>query len=178
MATKTGTPPSPGEISDRLAIADILHLHCRALDRLDATVLQSCYWPDAEVNYGSYVGPAQAFAELVVGALKDSYELTRHVLSNNLVDLQPGRARSETYVNADHLLAGAAQEMCFGGRYLDLLEKRDGQWRILHRRVVIDWARTRELEDLRDSEAFSAMARGGHGTADPLYDLLTQGGTA
>ena len=178
MTTKPGNPPSPEEMPDRQAIADILHLHCRGLDRLDGPALQSCYWPDAEVDYGSYVGPAQDFAGLVVAALQGNYELTRHALSNMLIDLQASRARCETYVNADHLLPDAALEMCFGGRYLDLLEKRDGQWRILHRRVVMDWAKTREIEDLRNSEAFAAMAKGGHGSADPLQPFLSDGGAS
>ena len=175
MTTEAGAPPTPEQIADRLAIIDVLTLHCRGLDRLDPTVLRQCYWPEAEVDYGSYVGSARDFADLVTTALGESYELTRHVISNTLIDLQLPRAHSETYVNADHLLAGAAQEMCFGGRYLDLLEQRDGQWRILHRRVVMDWARKREMADLRGSEAFAAMAKGGHGTADPLYKLLAQG---
>lgn len=177
MTIKAGTPPSPGEICDRQTIADILHRHCRGLDRLDSNTLQACYWPDAEVDYGGYVGPAQDFAALVIAALKDSYELTRHALSNILIDLHASRARCETYVNADHLLPGATQEMCFGGRYLDLLEKRDGEWRLLQRRVVMDWAKTREMEDLRNSEAFAGMARGGHGSADPLHNFLANGGT-
>ena len=177
MTTKARIPPSPEEMSDRQAIADILHLHCRGLDRADSAALQSCYWPDAEVDYGNYEGPAQDFAGLVVAALKDNYELTRHALSNMLVDLQASRAHCETYVKADHLLRGAALEMCFGGRYLDLLEKRDGQWRILHRRVVMDWVKTREMEDLRSSEAFAAMAKGAHGSDDPLHNFLGNGGT-
>jgi len=172
MTTQAGIPPTPEAISERQAIADILHLHCRALDRGDSAALQSCYWPDAEVDYGSYVGPAQDFAGLVVAALNDSYELTRHALSNMLIDLQEGRARCETYVNADHLLPGAELEMCFGGRYLDLLEKRGGQWRIKHRRVVMDWSKTRELEDLRSSDAFAEMSKGGHDSADPLHNFL------
>ena len=178
MTAKAGNPPSPEEISDRQAIADILYHHCRGLDRADTTALQSCYWPDAEVDYGNYVGPAQDFAGLVVAALQDSYELTRHALSNMLIHLQASRAHCETYVNADHLLPGAALEMCFGGRYLDLLEKRDGHWRILHRRVVMDWAKTRQMEDLRGSEAFAVMAKGAHGAADPLHNFSSNGGRA
>ncbi|MNR69080.1 hypothetical protein D3C85_1940640 [compost metagenome] len=33
----------------------------------------------------------------------------------------------------------APSNVLLGGRYLDLLEKRQGQWRILRRRVVFDW---------------------------------------
>lgn len=172
MTDQAGTPPAPAALSDHQAIADLIHLHCRGLDRLDVSVLQSCYWPDAQVDYGDYVGPAQGFAELVVAALKSSYELTRHTVSNTLAELDLPRARCESHVNADHLLPGADREMCFAGRYLDLLEKRKGQWRILHRRVVIDWARVRQMQDLRDKEGFARLARGGHGSDDPLHHFL------
>ena len=176
MTIDPGTPPTPENIADRMAITDILHNHCRGLDRQDSSLLKTCYWPEAEVDYGSYRGPAQMFAELVVGALGDSYELTRHCIGNILIDLGDDTARVESYVNADHLHNGAALEMCFAGRYLDLLEKRDGQWRVLHRQVVMDWSRTREVDDQRDSEAFAALSKGGHGTDDPLHPFLARGG--
>jgi hypothetical protein len=175
MTIDQGTPPTMEKIADRMAITDILHNHCRGLDRRDSNLLKSCYWPEAEVDYGSYRGPAQMFAELVVGALGDSYELTRHCIGNTVIDLRDGTAHVESYVNADHLLIGAALEMCFAGRYLDLLEKRDGQWRVLHRQVVMDWSRTREVDDQRDSEAFAALSKGGHGTDDPLHPFLASG---
>lgn len=175
MTIDRGTPPTTENIADRMAIADILHSHCRGLDRQDSELLKSCYWPEAEVDYGSYCGPAQMFAELVVGALGDSYELTRHCIGNMLIDLRGDTARVESYVNADHLLSGAALEMSFAGRYLDQLEKRNGQWRMSHRQVVMDWSRTRDVDDQRDSEAFAALSKGGHGTDDPLHNFLAPG---
>ena len=163
---------SIAQITDRLAISEVLHSHCRGLDRSDSALLQSCYWPGAEVDYGSYKGPAAAFADLVVQALAGGYELTRHCIGNILVAFEGNQARVESYVNAAHLLPGGTQEMCFGGRYLDHLEKRDGQWRMLHRRVVMDWSRTTSIEDERESEAFAALAKGSNGASDPLHTFL------
>lgn len=175
MTADPGIPPSVEELANRMAISDVLYSHCRGLDRLDAARLKACYWPEAEVDYGSYKGPAQAFADLVMEALGGAYDLTRHSISNTLIDLQGGTARCESYVNADHLMQGASSEMCFGGRYLDLLERRAGSWKILHRQVVMDWSRTRELVDERDSEALTDLAKGSRDRSDPLYRFLARG---
>lgn len=163
---------SPENIADRLAITDVLLKHCRGLDRGDGALIQSCYWEGAEVDYGSYKGPADAFAELVVQALAGGYELTRHCIGNTLVAIDGDRARSESYVDAAHLMHGGEQEMRFGGRYLDRLEKREGDWRLLHRQVVMDWSRTTAITDERSSEAFEALAKGRNDAGDPLHLFL------
>ncbi|MGI9286246.1 MAG: nuclear transport factor 2 family protein [Pseudomonadales bacterium] len=175
MSTHLGIPPCAIDLADRLAIVDILHSHCRGLDRLDAKLLQQCYWPDADVDYGSYRGSAQDFAGLVVTALGQSYELTRHRIGNSLIELHDATAGVESYVNAVHLFPGGEQEMRFDGRYLDTLEKRDGQWKLLFRQVVMDWSSTRSLKDERQSEAFAAFTKGRHDREDPLYSFITDG---
>ena len=50
MTKDTGAVPALAVIADRLAIGDVLYSHSRGLDRLDAELLKSCYWPDAEVD--------------------------------------------------------------------------------------------------------------------------------
>ncbi|MCB1844347.1 MAG: nuclear transport factor 2 family protein [Halioglobus sp.] len=168
------TPDSdqPTHLADRLAMIDVLHRHCRGLDRCDAALLQACYWRDAEVDYGSYRGPAAAFCELVVKALAESYQLTRHCIGNTLVARHGGDAHCESYVDAAHLLPDGSALMQFAGRYLDTLQQRDGAWRLLHRQVVIDWCHTAAIQDERDSQAFSALARGRNDGSDPLYPFL------
>jgi hypothetical protein len=168
----TGTLPGEDTLADDYAIRQVLHLHCRGLDRLDAELLGDCYWPGANVDYGSYKGPADVFADLVVGALAEQYELTRHLLANTLVAIDGDIARVESCVSAAHLLKGSTEEMLFYGRYLDRLERRDDCWKMQHRQVVIDWSKRVAVSDERDSDAFAALARGGHREADPLYAFL------
>jgi len=174
MANTIGVPPSVECLADRAAIDDLLNLHSRGLDRQDVEAIREAYWPDAEVDYGAYKGNAHIFAGLVVEALAGGYELTRHSLSNTLVSFFGGRALAESSVSAAHLLIGASEEMQFYGRYLDKLERRDGQWKLLHRQVVIDWSKRMPVQDERGSEGFKDMAKGAVGSADPLYDFLTQ----
>lgn len=172
MTAETGSTPEPGRVADQLAIQAVLHLHCRGLDRLDRESIQCAYWPEAEVDYGSFKGSAHLFAELVVGALGEKYALTRHSLSNTLIQFSGNSARSESSVNAAHLLIDAKEEMLFYGRYLDTLEKRHGLWKILHRQVVMDWSKRFPVQDERNSEDFSEMAKGEHHDSDPLYPFL------
>ncbi len=139
---------------------------------MDSTAIQCAYWPDAEVDYGRYKGSAHVFAELVVGALGEQYELTRHTLSNTLIVFKGHKAVCETSVNAGHLLRGAEEEMLFYGRYLDTLEKRDGRWKIFHRQVVMDWSKKLPVQDERSTAAFVDLAKGGHRESDPLYMFL------
>ena len=155
------------QVADRLAIQEVLFLHSRGLDRADAALLQSCYWPEAEVDYGSYKGPAAAFAEMVVAVLADSYELTQHTVANTLVRFDGVLAYTESQVTARHLVQGGAEEMIYVGRYLDKLERREQVWKMMHRQVVMDWSRREAVVDERESDAFVALAKGGHTENDP-----------
>ena len=172
MPTTTGTIPGNSEIADRLAIEEVLATHSRGLDRCDAQALQSCYWPEAEVDYGSYKGPALAFAEIVVDVLAQTYQLTRHGLGNVLFAIDGDTARTETCVSAGHLSLDGTEETHFFGRYLDQLEKRDGCWKLIHRQVVMDWSKRLAVVDERQSDAYVDLAKGGHGPQDPLYPFL------
>ena len=169
--------PTTEETGKRLAIADVLNRHCRGLDRNDAELLKSCYWPDAGVDYGNFKGPAHDFADLIGPALSQAYELTRHCIGNTLLQFEGDTAYAESYVQAGHLLIGGETEMRFEGRYLDRLEQREGAWAIAHRQVVMDWSRTTGLQDERDSEAFAALAKGKADNSDPLYPFLARSST-
>ena len=172
MTAESGMIPDAEEVANRLAIADVLNLHSRGIDRLDREAIQCAYWQDAEVDYGSYKGSAHVFADLVVGALGETYELTRHCLCNTLIEFCGNTALSETSVTAGHLLKGAEEEMLFYGRYLDTLEKRDGRWKISYRQVVMDWSKQIPVQDQRSSTAFFDLAKGAHIDSDPLYSFL------
>jgi len=173
MLANIGVPPSPAQQADRMAILDILALHSRGLDRLDPRLIKQSYWEDAEVDYGAFKGAAQQFAELVVHALSEQYELTRHSLGNSLIVFTTDTmAKSESGVDAFHLFHGAQSEMQFAGRYLDTLEKRDNVWKIRRRQVVIDWSRIVTITDERQSAGFAALGKGAHGADDPSHAFL------
>ena len=173
MVQEIGTPPNMAALADRLAIQEVLATHSRGIDRCDSEVLKSCYWPDAEVDYGAFKGSAHEFAGMVTAVLADQFQLTQHRISNTLIALAGSEARSESLCTAYHLLTDGSEEMTFSGRYLDLLERREDRWKIRHRQVVMDWSRRWTVADERDSDAFADLAKGSNTSDDPSYALFT-----
>lgn len=165
----------PQRVADRLAIERVLCAHSRGVDRADEAVLKSAYWQDAQVEYGAFNGAAHAFcAALPVGIKR--YKATQHNLSNIAIDFVSDRdARVETYVTAYHYLPvqdGPDTEMTYLGRYLDRMEKRGDTWKILHRKVVMDWNQNATASAIWEGPPFDGLARGERAPNDPLYGFL------
>jgi hypothetical protein len=170
----TGRIPSAGEVADRLAIMEVLATHSRGVDRADGPTLKSCYWPDAEVEYGGFNGSAWEFCDHLPSAI-GYFTATQHTLGNVLIERDGDEARVETYVTASHYRAqddGPGIEMTVFGRYLDVLERRGNCWKIRHRRVVMDWNRNVPATQRESGPPFDGLARGGRFPADPLAEHL------
>lgn len=172
MSANIGVVPTLAGLAHREAIREVLATHSRGLDRNEAGLLKSAYWPEAEVDYGSFRGKAHQFADLVGPALADAYELTQHLLGQIFIVLKADRASAETYVYARHLLQGSEEELAFAGRYLDQLELRHGQWKIIQRQVVMDWSLRLKVQDERSGDAFGALSKGTGNREDPAHALL------
>ena len=170
---EAGEVPSLAEVADRLAIQDVLAQHSRGVDRADEAILKSAYWPDAEVAYGGFNGPAHEFCAMLPGAIK-RYAATQHTITNLSIDLRGADARVETYVTAYHYLAAEAgdTEMTYLGRYLDRMQKRGDVWKILYRQVVMDWNRNAPASAILEGPPFDGLARGARQPTDPLYAHL------
>ena len=118
----------------RLDIAELLARYCRGIDRRDADELDLVFADDASLDYGS---GAQGKATTCAGLLAavGSMRLTQHAISNVIIEFDGSRARTETYCVALHIVGepGSETEMTVGGRYLDTLDRRTGEWRIVER---------------------------------------------
>ncbi len=173
IARDVGRTPSLEEMADRLAIAEVLTQHCRGVDRADVDILMSCYWPEASVDYGAFVGPAHEFCARLAKSMP-RFNLTRHVISNIAIVIEGAEARCETYVTAFHLRENNEdREMTFLGRYLDVAERRGRHWKLRHRLVVMDWNQNVRPTAVWDDTRFSRMrTRGAHDGGDPLYAFL------
>lgn len=160
---------------DHLQIEKLLATYCRAIDRCDADLLRTVYWPDAIEEHGLYNGNAWGFVEFIVPMLK-GLKLTMHSISNTLIDLQGDRAAVETYVVAYHLAEnaeGSQTELIVGGRYLDRFERRSGQWRIAKRTFVHDWNQNRPASVEWEAGWYAQLdVRGRNDRSDPSYALF------
>lgn len=135
---------SSAEIASRLAITDVLHKYCRGLDRMDRELTLSCWHPDGTDDHAPlYVGSATGFVEWV-WPVHAAMELTRHRLSNIVIDLKGDEAGTECYWDLTFRTHrdGLVFDTRSGGRYVDTFARRDGRWAITHRRSIREWART------------------------------------
>jgi len=174
MSNETGKVPDLGELADRLAIQEVLVQHSRGVDRADAAILRSAYWPEAEVAYGGFNGNAHEFCEMLPNAIR-KFARTQHSISNIAIDLRGDDARVETYVTAYHYsenASGPDQEMTYLGRYLDRMQKRGDVWKMIHRQVVMDWNQNAIVTAVWSGPPFEGLARGDRCPDDPSYVLF------
>jgi hypothetical protein len=135
-------------------------------------MIRDVYWPEATDEHGMFNGPASEYIGVLMPMLR-GMQATSHMLGNIWIVLEGHRAKVETYMTAYHRTqsaGGALRDSIINGRYLDLVEKRGSEWRILKRAVVVAGVRGRaglESGDL-DHGIWSA------GTVQGLiYDIPT-----
>lgn len=135
---------------DRDRIRDCIVRLARGEDRRDAQLITSAYWPDSTTDYGVFKGDFDAYLAWVVPGA-DAITNTQHVLGQSYIELEDGTAKVETQVISYHRVQMGQGEMgqievgrgerdtCIGGRYLDVLDRRDEEWRIAERTMLYDW---------------------------------------
>jgi uncharacterized protein YceH (UPF0502 family)/ketosteroid isomerase-like protein len=155
--------PEVQALLDKQAIHEVLAKYCRALDRCDVELMKSVYWEDAVDAHGIFHGNAHEFCEFIVRSVQDWFEVATHVITNLLIDLRGDVAYTEAYLYSYCRVTGTREKVeavfgpeyaakqtydpanpvthdfVMGGRYVDKLQKRNGEWRILRRTVVHDW---------------------------------------
>jgi ketosteroid isomerase-like protein len=151
-------------------IRDVLARYTRGIDRMDRELVLSCYHPGAYDDHGAFQGTAEEFADWVAEVLAH-FDGTMHFLGQQLVEVEGDRAHSETYCVAYHRRSQREGEdghdLWMGLRYVDVLERRDGEWRIAHRRCVFDW--TRHDTIVAEWQLPPEALRGSRDRNDPVY---------
>lgn len=164
------------ELKARQDIHDVLARYCRGADLCDVDMMRSCYHPGAIDDHGFFNGPADVFAESAAGNLRTLFSSTRHVMTNEYVELDGDAATSETYIlcflrirNEEGLFDVTAR--C---RYLDRFECRDGAWKIVHRQLVSDGSRLDRVEE--EYPRIDQGAPGARGASDPSVAFFARYG--
>ncbi len=124
--------------------------YARGIDRLDADLMKTAYWPDAIDDHGVYVGDAMAFCDRVIET-HARFAVTMHCNMNHTIEVDDDGlvANGEVY-NTTFLLRvdddGGQIVDQWWGRYLDRYEQRDGDWRIAYRVCVHEFTRSSPID--------------------------------
>jgi hypothetical protein len=127
---------------DREAIRDVVTRVARGEDRRHEGLLRSAFWPDATIDFGVMAGSFDDYLGWCVPG-SPAIPVTQHMLGQTMIALRGHSAQAETYVHSYHRIKteGGDRDTAMGGRYLDTLEKRDGDWKITSRVMLYDWDR-------------------------------------
>jgi ketosteroid isomerase-like protein len=131
---RVSVPPSLRDLQDRAAIHDLVMRYARAVDRRDFPGVAACFTPDAEYDGQlSRAGVADALARLETALAR--WDVTQHLMANQLIELQGDRASCETYALAAHVRGAGAtrQELTVAVVYEDQLVRIGAGWLICKR---------------------------------------------
>jgi hypothetical protein len=147
------------ELLDKQDILECLTRFSRGMDRFDRDVYLSVFHTDATIAAGPFVGsPAECF-DWAVPMHEAGQVSTQHNLLNITYDIDGDTAHTETY----YLFVGRNRDgsnWMAGGRYVDRLERRDGDWGIVLRTNVIEWSGMVPATDIPFADVVDAQLNG------------------
>ena len=152
------------QLLEEARIADCVKRFARAADRLDKQLFLSAFHPDAVFHHH---GQAESPRDFVAAYFPEQAKrvVGQHYITNVTVEITDDVARAETYYLSVDQHDRAAATKLQGGRYLDRLEKLDGEWRITERRLIREWAMVSEGPPIPDESSR-------RDASDPSYALF------
>ena len=129
---------STKEISDRIRINDLLIRYTVAIDQKDWGLLDTCFTPDAHLDYTSAGGVKGSYPEVRQWLEKAlaAFPMTVHLIGNSVVELSGDEATATTFVINPMGSAkpdGSLHIFTVGAHYHDKLVHTEDGWRIRER---------------------------------------------
>jgi hypothetical protein len=161
------------EMLDHYEIRKVLARYCQGCDRLDRARMASVYEEDSWDDHGPYKSSGHEFTATITDALARNSYMCSHQLGQSSVNVSGDEAGAETYFIASLRRPsddGGEVLHQMGGRYVDTLQRQDGEWKIKRRICVRDWSIDHLLKSdwLRDSNFVNGM----RSEEDPAYAAL------
>ena len=133
------------------AITRVLYRYARGVDHRDFGEVRSCYWPDGYDDHTTFSGPVPDYLAWLEEVVPRTGASTHH-LTNVIVDLDLPNDRAASDASCLNVIVwgpdadGNARHLTSALRYVDTWARREGEWRVLHRRCTREWSR---VDDVR-----------------------------
>jgi hypothetical protein len=140
-------------LEDKFACAELIQSWGLYRDQRRWDELLSTFHPDGEIAVSWFRGP---FTDFVEHCRQGGP--SKHLIFPPLVRVAGDRALAETSIMilVRQVIEGLAVDMTSRARFLDRLERREGQWRILERAAIYEQDR---LDPVEPSTAFGMVMR-------------------
>jgi len=157
-------------LGDRVAIRDTIHRYCRGVDRHDVEMIDSVFFADSVDNHGDVLCYRQEFAAWGNRLHENISMAHAHNITTQLIEVSGDEAAAESYVIFVLKRKDGSTIHIGGARYLDRLERRGGLWRILLRRVALEWRC--DVTQEQAAHRLSTLQAGTWDRQDGSYALL------
>lgn len=155
-------------LEDRTSVLDCVMNQARGHDRHDVELLTSVYFEDGVDEHGPVVKTGPEYGPWANAAHESVFEDHLHNITSHTCEISGDEAHCESYVIGAMRMKGTKTVSLMGGRYLDRLERRDGEWRIVVRRCTVEWMMNGDSSVLK-SGAVQGFIRGKWDRSDPSY---------
>ncbi|HLS82209.1 MAG TPA: nuclear transport factor 2 family protein [Steroidobacter sp.] len=135
--------------ADEWALRRLVQQYAQAVDRNDPELLVSLFLEDAVLEGPGFRLEGHEQIRATPGRLAQQFRGTMHCVFNQTVAIEGDGARGETYCIAYHRIDGQdgrPMTLDWAIRYQDRFARRGQEWRIAHRRLVLEWTRTSPVE--------------------------------
>jgi hypothetical protein len=166
-------------LADRQEILDCVTRNSRGNDRFDTELVASTYHADGwhELGHKRISGPLYGkHANESHSAICD---INLHNVTMQSCEIDGNVAHAESYVIGLFADKGAETSRMMAGRYVDRLEKRDGNWRIALRRATVEVVMEgKAILPNGQTPPGTGYLKGSRDRADPSYQrpLTSDGG--
>lgn len=135
-------PAALMRLADETAVCNVRRNWAFRLDLGELDTLPECFHPGAKVTVSWYSGPIEGFIERTKGlfSARKPGEHRKHWLGNMRAEVNGARALLETDVQIliREYIDGALYDCASFARFYDLIERRDGAWRIFEWNTIYD----------------------------------------
>lgn len=125
-------------LKDRAAILDCVSRHSRGCDRHDIDLITSTYHDDAVDEHGFATNIGLEYGEWANSTHAATSQVHTHNITTHSCEIDGDTAHAESYVIVVLIGGDGKTAQFISGRYLDRLERRDEQWRIVLRRSTVE----------------------------------------
>ena len=136
-------------VKDRIEILDCVHNQARGHDRHDIELMTSVYHDVGIDEHGPTVKTGPEYGEWSNAAHSSVFIDHLHNITTHTCEIDGDEAHAESYVIGSMRGKDETSMVLLGGRYLDRLERRNGEWRIALRRCTIEWSMTGDAKMLQ-----------------------------
>ena len=155
------------ELSSIAEIRNVQERYCRGIDRADADILRTVYWEDGYDEHGVFSGDREEYIAWVIPVVRERFAALQHVLGQTYTELDGDFAHTETYF-VQHSLRPDGVTYASPGRYIDRLQRRKGEWRILERITMMSFFYATDVADVEHHTA-AGFPAGSMDRDDPSY---------